>query len=40
MWGMLNYSAMFAGIIAMGLLGVVLYETLELTEKLLIRWKV
>ncbi|MDR1413294.1 MAG: ABC transporter permease subunit [Actinomycetes bacterium] len=38
-WGMLNYAAMFAGIIAMALLGVVLYEALTLAERALIRWK-
>ena len=38
-WGMLDYSSMFAGIIAMALLGVVLYEAVALAERLLVRWK-
>jgi NitT/TauT family transport system permease protein len=39
MWGMLSYSRMFAGIIAMGTLGVAFYEALELAEKLVLRWR-
>jgi NitT/TauT family transport system permease protein len=39
MWGMLAYSRMFAGIIAMGTLGVAFYEALELAEKLVLRWR-
>ena len=38
-WGMLDYSSMFAGIIAMALLGVALYEAVALAERLLVRWK-
>jgi NitT/TauT family transport system permease protein len=38
-WGMLNYAAMFAGIIAMAVLGVALYEGLSLLERMLVRWK-
>lgn len=38
-WGMINYASMFAGIIAMALLGVVLYEALNLIEARLTRWK-
>ena len=32
-WGRIDYPAMFAGIIAMGLLGVVLYEALDAVER-------
>ena len=38
-WGMINYPAMFAGIIAMALLGVVLYELINAIEHRLLRWK-
>jgi NitT/TauT family transport system permease protein len=38
-WAMLNYERMFAGIIAMALLGVVLYEALNLVEKRFLDWK-
>ena len=38
-WGMLDYGAMFAGIIAMALLGVLLYEAVALAERLMVRWK-
>ena len=37
-WGRINYDAMFAGILGMALLGVVLYEVLELLEGRLCRW--
>lgn len=37
-WGRLAYDAMFAGILAMALLGVVVYELLELAESRLCRW--
>lgn len=37
-WGRIDYDAMFAGILAMALLGVVLYEALELVESRLCRW--
>jgi len=39
MWGMLDYQAMFAGVIAMGVMGVLLYEILELIEHLALRWQ-
>ena len=38
-WSMLDYEAMFAGIIAMAILGVLLYEVVALSERLLVRWK-
>ena len=37
-WGRVDYEAMFAGVLAMALLGVVLYEVLELLEGRLCRW--
>ncbi len=37
-WGRLAYDAMFAGILAMALLGVVVYELLEFAESRLCRW--
>jgi ABC-type nitrate/sulfonate/bicarbonate transport system permease component len=37
-WGRLAYDAMFAGILGMALLGVVIYELLELAESRLCRW--
>ena len=39
MWGMIDYQAMFAGIIAMAVMGVALYEILELIEHLGLRWQ-
>lgn len=38
-WGRIDYPAMFAGIIAMALLGVVLYEALDAVEARLTRWR-
>lgn len=38
-WGMIDYPKMFAGIIAMGLMGVIIYEGLTLVEMRLTRWK-
>jgi NitT/TauT family transport system permease protein len=38
-WAMINYPRMFAGIIAMALLGVVLYECFDLLERRLTRWR-
>jgi NitT/TauT family transport system permease protein len=38
-WGAIDYPAMFAGIIGMGLLGVVLYEALEALEAVSTRWR-
>jgi ABC-type nitrate/sulfonate/bicarbonate transport system permease component len=37
-WGRLAYDAMFAGILGMALLGVGIYELLELAEARLCRW--
>jgi len=39
MWAMIDYPAMFAGIIAMAVMGVVLYELLELVEHFALRWQ-
>lgn len=38
-WGSLDYSAMFAGIIAMAFMGAAIYETINLLERRLTRWK-
>jgi NitT/TauT family transport system permease protein len=38
-WGRIDYPAMFAGIIAMALLGVVLYEALDALEARVTRWR-
>ncbi len=38
-WSMIDYQAMFAGIIAMALLGVLLYEAVALAGRLLVPWK-
>jgi ABC-type nitrate/sulfonate/bicarbonate transport system permease component len=38
-WSRLDYPAMYAGIVAMGLLGVVFYEVLELIERRVSRWR-
>lgn len=38
-WGRIDYPAMFAGIIGMGLLGVVLYEALDAVEVWATRWR-
>lgn len=38
-WGRIDYPAMFAGIIAMALLGVVLYEGLDALEGYVTRWR-
>lgn len=38
-WSMVNYPRMFAGIIAMALLGVVLYAIFDLIERRLTRWR-
>lgn len=38
-WALLNYPRMFAGIIAMALLGVVLYELFDILERRLARWR-
>lgn len=38
-WSMVNYPRMFAGIIALALLGVVLYAIFDLIERRLTRWR-
>lgn len=38
-WALLSYPKMFAGIIAMAVLGVVLYEVFECAERRLTRWR-
>jgi NitT/TauT family transport system permease protein len=38
-WGRVRYSEMFAGILAMALLGVLLYEAIELAEARVCRWE-
>lgn len=38
-WGRIAYPDMFAGIIAMALLGVVLYEVLDAVERRVTRWR-
>lgn len=38
-WSMVNYPRMFAGIIAMALLGVVLYALFDIIERRLTRWR-
>jgi ABC-type nitrate/sulfonate/bicarbonate transport system permease component len=38
-WGRIDYLAMFAGIVAMGLLGIVLYEALDALESWVTRWR-
>jgi ABC-type nitrate/sulfonate/bicarbonate transport system permease component len=37
-WGRIQYGEMFAGILAMALLGVLLYEAIELIEARVCRW--
>jgi ABC-type nitrate/sulfonate/bicarbonate transport system permease component len=38
-WGRIDYPAMFAGIIAMALLGVILYEGLDAVDRWATRWR-
>ena len=38
-WSLLEYEQMFAGIVAMALLGVILYEAFDIAEKRLTRWR-
>lgn len=38
-WGILNYPRMFAGIVAMAVLGVVLYAIFDVAEGRLTRWR-
>jgi NitT/TauT family transport system permease protein len=37
-WSRLDYESMYAGIVGMGLLGVVLYEGVEVLDRTLCRW--
>jgi len=37
-WSRLDYEGMYAGIVGMGLLGVVLYEGVEILDRTLCRW--
>ncbi|UCF88042.1 MAG: ABC transporter permease [bacterium] len=37
-WSRLDYESMYAGIVGMGLLGVVLYEVIEVLDRTLCRW--
>jgi len=37
-WGRIDYSGMFAGILGMALMGVMLYEALEVLEARMCRW--
>jgi len=38
-WGRVAYDQMFAGILALALLGVALYEIIEIAERLMCRWE-
>lgn len=38
-WGMIDYPRMFAGIVAMAVLGVVLYAAFDVAENRLTRWR-
>ncbi len=38
-WSLLDYKQMFAGIVAMALLGVILYEAFDIAERRLTRWR-
>lgn len=38
-WALLNYPRMFAGIVAMAVLGVILYEIFDILERRLTRWR-
>lgn len=38
-WGLINYPRMFAGILAMALMGVALYEAIDAAEAWATRWK-
>jgi len=37
-WSRLDYEGMYAGIVGMGLLGVVLYEGVEVLDRMMCRW--
>lgn len=38
-WAMVNYPRMFAGIIALAVMGVVVYEVFDIAERRLTRWR-
>lgn len=38
-WAMVNYPRMFAGIIALAIIGVVMYEAFDVVERRMNRWK-
>ncbi len=38
-WGRADYATMFVGIISLSIIGIVLYETFDLLEKKLCKWK-
>lgn len=38
-WGMVNYERMFAGIVALALLGVLFYAALDIVERIAVRWR-
>jgi NitT/TauT family transport system permease protein len=38
-WGRADYATMFVGIIALSVIGIVLYETFDLLERRLCKWK-
>lgn len=38
-WGRADYSVMFVGIIALSLIGIILYEVFDLLERKLCKWK-
>jgi NitT/TauT family transport system permease protein len=38
-WGRADYATMFVGIIALSVIGIVLYETFDLLERKLCKWK-
>ena len=38
-WGRADYAIMFVGIIALSVIGIVLYETFDLLERRLCKWK-
>ena len=38
-WSMVNYPRMFASVIALALLGVIIYEAFDIAERRLTRWK-
>ena len=38
-WGRADYPTMFVGIISLSVIGIILYETFDLLEKKLCRWK-